>query len=626
MDDNKDYIELVKRAQLGERESLDRLAGLMRARLYAYVYRIVLEQDLAHDIVQETMLEMIRALANLERADRFWPWLRGIALNMIRRKYADEQHRRKVSMSNVKHRQDGPGDIQEGMAKLLSEELKQIVLTGMAQLKPRHRKVLTMRCYEEMEYSEIAELMGCTELGARVLFHRAKRALRKALSRKGFGRGFVPTALVLFGKMTAPSEAAAAKVSITAATVKAGLGAALLEIASSKTAVVSLATAGVLAVGAVVATSGPDKGNVLQQEKPATGSGFTGHVRQEKKAVEECWYYFPESADGPVMMAVVKSGLNGRRSYCAWRQNEGANYRFDRHRNCIYVNNYRMWRRDLRVQRLPTDKPELTEFLSQVEGQAEQMEYVPGGRDGLLVATRRGGSHNSNHLQIIRHYHVLDEEYFRYSWPAGVKLVDNRDAMHKRGWAYFTLRGEIDEQEVSGTGRIPFVYAAGKEHSPWLRVKVGGRLKIVDDCAEALVYGDDGNVIASFHGGTFFKGLGRPWMGLHTIDTVRRDAARQQMWFETKYEPKHGKAQVVLTHEKGTFVYAVDMENDVIEKIAFSTSDGRKGELSFSYRQEVEQAGDEFVKPHIRESYGKLRRESSGMLWLVRLAEGKLGM
>lgn len=76
MDDNREYIELVKQAQLGERGSLDCLAELVRGRSYAYVYRIVLQDDLAQDIVQESMLEMFKIFGKLDRADRFWPWLR----------------------------------------------------------------------------------------------------------------------------------------------------------------------------------------------------------------------------------------------------------------------------------------------------------------------------------------------------------------------------------------------------------------------------------------------------------------------------------------------------------------------------------------------------------------------
>jgi RNA polymerase sigma-70 factor (ECF subfamily) len=198
MDENEDYIVLVRQARLGNRESLETLAKSVRGRLYAYVYRIVLREHLAQDIVQESMLEMFKVLGKLQRADRFWPWLRGIAFNKIRRHYTDEKHRRVVPVSKLQKPRHRSTEAHAGFAKLVSEELKQIVVSTMGELKPRYRKVLIMRCYEEMEYSEIAELMGCSELSSRVLFCRAKRSLQKHLSNKGFRKGFLVTALVLF--------------------------------------------------------------------------------------------------------------------------------------------------------------------------------------------------------------------------------------------------------------------------------------------------------------------------------------------------------------------------------------------------------------------------------------------
>jgi RNA polymerase sigma-70 factor (ECF subfamily) len=626
MDDERDYIELVKQARLGDRKSLDKLAGLVRGRLYAYVRRILLDEHLAQDIVQESMLEMFKVLGSLDREEQFWPWLRGIAFNKIRRHHAQKQRHSSVPISNIKEPEGEQSDKETGLAKLVAEELKQTVLAAMRELKPRHRKVLTMRCYEEMEYSEIANLMGCSELGVRVLFHRAKRSLQKALSRKGLEKGFLLTALVLFGKMTAPSEAAAAEVSVTVASTKVGTVAVLLGLAGSKTSVVSLATAGVLATGIMVINPAPETSTALSGEKRTHYVHSAPEIDRVKQFSEECWYYFPESAGGPVMMRTMKSDSDTQQTHCARRQNERANYYFDRAGNTLHINNYRMWRSDLGVWRLPTDRPRLAEFISKVEGRPhQQMEYVPSRGQGLLVIAGQSKNGDANRSRIIRHRHILDEEYFRYDWPAGIKTVDNRDPMHKRGWTYLRVSGQINGERVSGVGRIPFVYAVSKKYSPWLRLEVGNRLRIVDTGDEALVYDYSNNMVASYAAGTFFKGLARPWMGLHTIDIVRRDAAEQQLWFQTKYEPAEQKAEVILTGSQDRLVYTIDMQQDVVDKITFSTGAGQEGELRFSYMQEVEDAGDEFVEPLIRKSYGSKRRESPGMLWLVRLAKANLG-
>jgi hypothetical protein len=272
------------------------------------------------------------------------------------------------------------------------------------------------------------------------------------------------------------------------------------------------------------------------------------------------------------MMRLMRTDGRGK-SYCAVRQNEKGNYYYDRGGDTMYIRNRRIWRGDMGVWRLPTDKAELSGFISQVEGEEAEMDYIRGRGEGLLVITRRGGEEASNGSRVIRHYNVLEEEYFRYSLPAGIEVVDERDEMHRRGWTYFRVTGEIDGKEVTGAGRIPFVYEVSQRYGPWLRLKVGER-EIVDEG---------------------FKGLGRPWMGLHTIDTVRRDAAEQRMRFETRLTGGNN-AEVKVSSGEEKMVFTIDMARDIIEKIRISGGDA-EGEIRFEYLEEVSGAGKEFARP-----------------------------
>lgn len=92
MDDHKDYIELVKKAQLGDKECLGRLAEMVSVRLHEYVHRLTLQEDLTKDIVQESILEMYRVFDKLKKPERFWNWLCGIAFNKIRSHSKNHPH------------------------------------------------------------------------------------------------------------------------------------------------------------------------------------------------------------------------------------------------------------------------------------------------------------------------------------------------------------------------------------------------------------------------------------------------------------------------------------------------------------------------------------------------------
>jgi hypothetical protein len=281
-----------------------------------------------------------------------------------------------------------------------------------------------------------------------------------------------------------------------------------------------------------------------------------------------------------------------------------------------------MYNPDLSVRRLPTDSEDLSQFISQVEGKPADMEYVPGRGRGLLVISKRSGDNGDRIWRIERHFNVLEEEYFQIDWPESAKIIDKRDAVHRRGWTYFRINGRINGQQVSGTGQIPFVYVTGKRFNPWLKLQVGSSLKITDSGTTACVVDRSGKELAKYEGGSFFKGLGRPWMGLHTIDTVRRDAAEKRVSFETKKISGGSKTEVALTNEQARLVYTIDMETDVIEKITFSTGSSDEGELQFSYLQNIDNPDSEFTRPGSG-SYRRPQQSPPGMLWLVKLINSR---
>lgn len=626
MSDSFDYKELVEKSQQGDDESLNRLSGLVRDQLYTYVYRLTMRDELTQDVVQESMLQMFRFLDKLENADRFWPWLRQIALNQVRHHYTREKARGMVSMTDSGIEVEGD-DGNSGFSNLVTEELREIVAKTMGQMRSRYREVLVMRCYEEMEYSEIAEEMDCSEFSARVLFFRAKKSLAKQLSRRGLGKGALLSALVLFGKMTAPSEAAASQIGVTAAATKVGVAAALAGTAGSKAVLVSLAAASVITVGSIVVT--PDSGGfggVTKSGGSGSGrvvsSGLKQGIVSLNRNVKQCWHFFPGGPGGSVMMRQMMPSSRHDQPYCLWLQNDAGNFYYDKSKGTVYQNNYRIWSKSLSVMRLPTDSGEFSRFLSQVEGESVDMEYVSESHSGLLVITSPDEKTGGSVSQVMRHPSVLYEEYYQYTWPHDVRSVDNRDEMHKRGWSYFAVTGEIDGEKVKGVGRIPFVYESSRTNEPWLKLQLGDRLLVADGVNGTYVYDIEKRLLTRYPRGSFFAGLGRPWKGLHSIDTVRRDAASERIRFESRYTRGTSEAEVKVFGGRGEMVYSIDMFNDLIESIEFdfAAGDGQEhgGVLSFSYVDDIEVLESEIVIPRAGRSVKG--GPTNGIMWLFNFA------
>lgn len=264
-DNNVKYPDMVRQAQLGNQESMERLTVLAQGRVFAYIYRLTLDDELSRDLLQETLLEMVRSLKRLERPEAFWRWLFRTALGKVQHYFREQRYKRTVQMSMLEKERlfqralkyDG-----DGLKSLISKELSDAIFEAMEKLKLKHRNVLILRCFEQMPYSEIAALMDCSEMATQVLFYRAKRSLKRQLSRRGFGKELLLVALGLFGRATAPAEASSVPVSVTAISTEVGLAAAVIGAAGTKlgVAVSTAIVAAALTVGGVSALNNSNTG------------------------------------------------------------------------------------------------------------------------------------------------------------------------------------------------------------------------------------------------------------------------------------------------------------------------------------------------------------------------------
>lgn len=634
---DKALVELVKRAREGGKGCANQLAQKVKGRLYAYIYRATLDHDLSQDLSQEVLLTMVKSGDRLNNVESFWPWLYRIAQNKIRDHYREEQRRAKLAASAlyqdfISQRADYHRN--DGLRQLVQKELSKKVIAVMKQLTQRYRVVLSLRCFEQMSYSDIAVAMECNEVKARVLFFRAKQELKKQLSRNGVNKGLLLMCLGLFGRLTAPAEAASSTVTVAAASVKVGVMTALVATATTKLGIIaaSLVAVGLASTGAFSIISEPP----LPQRSQVKTIHYTvqsrnstpGAVSSLSKGAYEQWFLFPEWIDGPVFTRMQRWDPRQKNKLCSWLQNGEANYYYHSGEKRIYINNYRIWRSNLNVRRLPSDTVELTSFLAEVEGVTAGVTYQADRATGMLMEAVDYRFVDAPRFQTTYSYNTLDESEFEYDWAADVPVADERDPMHRRGWTYFRIVGEIGGQAVSGRGLIPFVYNATREHPPWMTLNVGAGLDIIDCSEGARLRHPDSDSAAAYSAGTFFKGLPQPWMGFHSVDMVRRDAAKEKVWFETTPDKNQENVVVTLTHNhdniRTNIIYAIDMENDLVKTVTFKTQNTANGFLAFSYLQEIDEVGDEFAQPALPSGFSPPTLPSPGMLWLIHLARGTL--
>ena len=224
---------------------MGRLAELAESRLLTYIFRLTLSHDLAEELCQKTLVKMVESIGTLRDADRFWNWLLRHAMGEVQHYYRDRKRRREVEgelLNREYFKQYVSRNHHDGLDEAARIELSDIIYDAIAQLKLTYRNILVLRCYEELSFAEIARFLDCKELRARVLFFRAKRALKHRLSRRGFKRDTLLTGLGLFGILTLPTREGAAAASVKAASLNIGVAATIAGSLGTRLGVAAVTT------------------------------------------------------------------------------------------------------------------------------------------------------------------------------------------------------------------------------------------------------------------------------------------------------------------------------------------------------------------------------------------------
>jgi RNA polymerase sigma-70 factor (ECF subfamily) len=159
----EEYRELMVRHQ----DSVFRLAC-----------RILGRREDAEDVVQEAFVKAYSHLADCRQGDRFWPWIRRIALNICLRRMPREYPCKTID--DLADSSSGPASPVE--AEVLQRADTSHVRKAVAELPPAHRTVLVLRYEESLSYKEIAELIGESVDVVRIRLHRAKKTLAGRLA------------------------------------------------------------------------------------------------------------------------------------------------------------------------------------------------------------------------------------------------------------------------------------------------------------------------------------------------------------------------------------------------------------------------------------------------------------
>lgn len=164
---------------LDDREAADALALLVvslfeqhQTAVFAYLYRLVDERDLAHDLTQETFLRLFDKRERLPQIENQRAWIYRIATNL--------------ALTTLKRRQRFawlPWRKEEGYLVAANDEFRQVdrrllIEQTLARLPPKYRIPLLLYSRDGFSVREVAQVLAISEGAVKNRLYRARQAFQ----------------------------------------------------------------------------------------------------------------------------------------------------------------------------------------------------------------------------------------------------------------------------------------------------------------------------------------------------------------------------------------------------------------------------------------------------------------
>ena len=169
--------ELVRRTREGDREAFGILVARYLRPALAVAWEYAPSLDDAEDLVQDGFHRALRGLNGFDTRQPFRPWLFTILRNVARNAAA-----RHARWNSVAIPDELPADDPDPLDDAYRAELRDRIGAGLDMLPQMQRACFRLCDVEGFDGTEVAEMLGVNAATVRTHRHRARAALRKALS------------------------------------------------------------------------------------------------------------------------------------------------------------------------------------------------------------------------------------------------------------------------------------------------------------------------------------------------------------------------------------------------------------------------------------------------------------
>lgn len=183
--------ECVRRAQAGDPAAIGELITSQQQYVYSIAMSVLHQPDDAADLTQEAFMRLLRVLPQYNGESRFTTWLYRMVVNLGR----DELRRRGRHVQQVEPLVGDGEEVLDPLstvadhdrwgdpAQALSDhELRSAVRRALEQVEPHYRLALTLFYFDDMKYTDIAEVLDLPLNTVKSHIRRGKERLQTLLA------------------------------------------------------------------------------------------------------------------------------------------------------------------------------------------------------------------------------------------------------------------------------------------------------------------------------------------------------------------------------------------------------------------------------------------------------------
>jgi RNA polymerase sigma-70 factor (ECF subfamily) len=179
--------KLIERSLEGDERAFESLVQRYHGKIISLINQIIGNKQEAEDIAQEVFIKVFYKLKDFNPKYPFYAWLYRIAINRCYDFLRAKKRARMKSFSELSAKEiktvNTLYELKNGweISTYDREDINEIINKLIMSLKPKERAVIFMRDVENLEYKEIAQILKCSELAARIKVSRARKTLRTKL-------------------------------------------------------------------------------------------------------------------------------------------------------------------------------------------------------------------------------------------------------------------------------------------------------------------------------------------------------------------------------------------------------------------------------------------------------------